>query len=39
MTDLRHKERAKMRKYHCELWITKPEEAIECAKKMLEVVK
>ena len=26
MTDLRHKERAKMRKYHCELWITKPDE-------------
>ena len=26
MTDLRHKEREKMRKYHCELWITKPDE-------------
>ena len=26
MNDLRHKERAKMRKYHCELWITRPDE-------------
>lgn len=26
MNDLRHKERAKMRKYQCELWITKPDE-------------
>ena len=38
MTDLRHKERAKMRKYHCELWITKPDEFLIEADSIKEAI-